>query len=175
MTELSIGIDGCSFAESLCFRGIVIGLRGVLSTAMSNSYVSEKNPAGATRQQQSPARILAQRRRAEIPNDRPQNARRGSLDVDHLDIDHLCKFCSRGRTFGLSGAVSRSGCVDWRTHARWQARPGAAGWRGTKQSCHRGLWINRQPGPINLGPALSPRTTSERTPASAIIVVGPRP
>ena len=42
MTEFSIGPDGCSLGESLCFRGIVIGLRGVLSTTMSNSYGSEK-------------------------------------------------------------------------------------------------------------------------------------
>jgi hypothetical protein len=104
-------------------------------------------------------------------NDWTQNARRGSRDIDHLNLDHLCKFCSRGRAFRLSSTVSRSGCIDWRTHACWQARPRTAGWRGAKQRCNQGLWIDRQPCPINLGPARSPQTTSERTPSSAMIVV----
>ena len=171
MTELSISTDGCSFAESLCFRGIVVGLRGVLSTAMSNSYVSEKlrreRPGSSSRRREF-SRRDGERRSA---NDRPQNARRGSLDIDHLDLDHLCKFCSRGRTFGLSGAVSRSGCVDWRTHAGGQARPGAAGWRCAEPRCHQSLRIGEQRRSLALGPVPSPQTSSPRTPSSAVIGV----
>jgi hypothetical protein len=88
MTELSIGTDGCSPGEPLVHSRN--SDRPAVCFLNDDVYIVRvwKNPAGATREQQSPARFLAQRRRMEIPNDWTQNARRGSLD-----IDHLAKFC----------------------------------------------------------------------------------